>query len=96
MEFHACVAKGGRVPSIFVFSSVRAISKYTVEEIAEMGIDGFWIGYEGTRSGYEKQGGRPTAELFKDLRDHGITILASMIVGFPTKRLRSFRMSLMV
>jgi hypothetical protein len=48
-----------------------------------MGIDGFWIGYEGTRSGFAKQSGRATDELFRDLREHGITILASMIVGFP-------------
>jgi len=48
-----------------------------------MGIDGMWIGYEGTRSGYEKQSGRPVAEVFTEFRDHGITILASMIVGFP-------------
>ena len=45
--------------SVFVFSSVRAISQYTVTEILEMGIDGFWIGYEGTRSGFAKQSGRP-------------------------------------
>ncbi len=47
-----------------------------------MGIDGFWIGYEGARSNYAKQQGRPVGELFTDLRAHGITILASMIVGF--------------
>ena len=28
-----------------------------------MGIDGFWIGYEGTRSGYAKQQGRPVEEI---------------------------------
>jgi hypothetical protein len=53
-----------------------------VEEILEMGIDGFWIGYEGTRSGYAKQQGRPANEILKEFRDHGITVLASMIVGF--------------
>lgn len=82
MEFRACVLKGGKPLRVFVFSSVRAISQYTMEEIMEMGIDAFWIGYEGTRSGYAKQQGRPVDELFRDLREHGITILASMIVGF--------------
>jgi hypothetical protein len=47
-----------------------------------MGIDGFWIGYEGTRSGYAKQQGRPAAEILTEFREHGITVLASMIVGF--------------
>ena len=82
MEFRDCVLAGGRPVSIFAFSSIRAISQYEVEEILEMGIDGFWIGYEGTRSGFAKQQGRPVEELFPEFREHGITILASMIVGF--------------
>ncbi len=82
MEFRDCVMKGGKAVSIFVFSSIRAISQYKPTEILEMGIDGFWIGYEGTKSGFPKQNGRPPEELFPDLRAHGITILASMIVGF--------------
>jgi len=82
MEFRDCVLKGGKQPSIFVFSSIKAISQYTVEEILEMGIDGFWIGYEGTRSNYAKQQGRPVAEILNEFREHGITVLASMIVGF--------------
>lgn len=82
MEFRDCVVRGGRSVSIFAFSSVKAISQYTVEEILEMGIDGFWIGYEGTRSNYAKQQGRPIQEILKEFREHGITILTSMIVGF--------------
>lgn len=82
MAFRDCVLKGKIKPSIFAFSSIKAISQYTVEEILEMGIDGFWIGYEGTRSGYAKQQGRPAAEILTEFREHGITILASMIVGF--------------
>jgi len=74
--------KGGTTLSIFAFSSVKAISQYTVEEILEMGIDGFWIGYEGTRSNYTKQQGRPVEDIFTEFREHGITILTSMIVGF--------------
>jgi radical SAM superfamily enzyme YgiQ (UPF0313 family) len=82
LEFRACVLKGNIKPSIFAFSSIKAISQFTVEEILEMGIDGFWIGYEGTRSGYAKQQGRPAAEILTEFREHGITVLASMIVGF--------------
>ncbi|MFO1514938.1 MAG: hypothetical protein U1F83_18865 [Verrucomicrobiota bacterium] len=82
MEFRDCVIKGGKKLSIFAFSSIKAISQYTVEEILEMGIDGFWIGYEGTRSNYAKQQGRPANEILKEFREHGITVLASMIVGF--------------
>jgi radical SAM superfamily enzyme YgiQ (UPF0313 family) len=82
MEFRDCVKKGGKTLSIFAFSSVKALSQYTVEEILEMGIDGFWIGYEGTRSGYAKQAGRPIEEIITEFRAHGITVLTSMIVGF--------------
>jgi len=82
MEFRDCVIKGGKKLSIFAFSSIKAISQYKVEEILEMGIDGFWIGYEGTRSNYAKQQGRPIAEILTEFREHGITVLTSMIVGF--------------
>ncbi len=82
MEFRECVMKGGKKLSIFAFSSIKAISQYTVEEILEMGIDGFWIGYEGTRSNYAKQQGRPIADILTEFREHGITVLTSMIVGF--------------
>jgi radical SAM superfamily enzyme YgiQ (UPF0313 family)/anti-anti-sigma regulatory factor len=83
MEFRDCVLKGGKPLSIFVFASIKALSQFTVTEILEMGIDGMWIGYEGTRSGYAKQAGRPVEDIFNEYREHGITILASMIVGFP-------------
>jgi radical SAM superfamily enzyme YgiQ (UPF0313 family) len=82
MEFRECVLRGGKRLSIFAFSSIKAISQYKVEEILEMGIDGFWIGYEGTRSNYAKQQGRPVADILTEFREHGITVLASMIVGF--------------
>jgi haloalkane dehalogenase len=82
MEFRDCVMKGGKTLSIFAFSSVKALSQYTVEEILEMGIDGFWIGYEGTRSGYAKQQGRPIEDIINEFRAHGITVLTSMILGF--------------
>ena len=82
MAFRECVVKNGKTLSIFAFASVKAISLYTVEEILEMGVDGLWIGYEGTRSGYAKQQGRPIEEILTEFREHGIKILTSMIVGF--------------
>lgn len=83
MEFRDCVIEGGKPISVFCFASVRALSRFTVTEIMEMGVDGIWIGYEGTRSGFAKQSGRPVDEVFNEFREHGITVLASMIVGFP-------------
>jgi haloalkane dehalogenase len=83
LELRDCVIAGAKAVSIFCFASVKALSQYTITEILEMGVDGVWIGYEGTRSGYAKQEGRPIAELFRELRDHGISVLTSMIVGLP-------------
>ncbi|HOX24058.1 MAG TPA: hypothetical protein PLL10_11370, partial [Elusimicrobiales bacterium] len=81
-DFRAEVLQNGVPLSMFAFASIKALSLYTMEELLETGIDGFWIGYEGTRSGYSKQQGRPPAELFEDIRDNGGTILSSMILGF--------------
>lgn len=72
----------GTPVSIFAFATVKALSRITPRELLETGIDGVWMGYEGTRSGFGKQQGRPVAELIADLRANGITVLTSMIVGF--------------
>ncbi len=68
--------------SIFAFATVKALSRITPRELLETGIDGVWVGYEGQRSGFAKQQGRPVEELIPDLESHGITVLASMILGF--------------
>jgi len=68
--------------SMSVFSSVKALSQYTASELVEMGIDWIWIGFEGQRAGYAKMEGRPYDELFADLHRHGISVMASMIIGF--------------
>jgi hypothetical protein len=83
LELRDCAIAGGVPLSIFCFASVKALSQYSITEILEMGIDGVWIGYEGTRSGYAKQEGRPIGELFRELREHGVSVLTSMIVGLP-------------
>jgi radical SAM superfamily enzyme YgiQ (UPF0313 family) len=69
--------------SAFCFASAKALSQYTYDELLEMGIDGVWIGYEGKESGYSKHDGDDIDEKIRELQDHGITVLASMIVGIP-------------
>jgi hypothetical protein len=68
--------------SLSIFSSVKALSQFTASELVEMGIDWVWVGYEGKRAGYAKMQGRPYPELFADLHQHGISVMASMIIGF--------------
>lgn len=72
----------GEPLSIFAFATVKALSRMTPRELLETGIDGVWVGFEGKRSGFAKQQGRPVTELIPELRSHGITVLASMIIGF--------------
>jgi radical SAM superfamily enzyme YgiQ (UPF0313 family) len=76
------VLERGSPLSIFAFGSVKALSRYTPRELLETGIDGVWVGYEGKRSGFAKQQGKPIEELIPELRSHGITVLSSMILGF--------------
>lgn len=81
LEFRKLMLEHEVHADMFVFASVRALSKYTGQELVELGVGGVWLGYEGTRSGYAKQEGRPLDELFADLKAHGILVLTSMIVG---------------
>jgi haloalkane dehalogenase len=82
MRLRELVLQRGTPISMFAFASVKALSRYTPQELLEMGVDGVWVGFEGKRSGYAKQEGKPVEELIPELRSHGITVLSSMIVGF--------------
>jgi haloalkane dehalogenase len=68
--------------SIFAFATVKALSRMTPRDLLETGIDGVWIGFEGKRSGFAKQQGQPVEDLIPELRSHGISVLASMVLGF--------------
>lgn len=75
--------KKERTFSTFCFASVKALSQFSYDELLEMGVDGVWVGYEGKKSGYSKHHGKNIDQLIRELQDHGITVLSSMIVGIP-------------
>jgi haloalkane dehalogenase len=82
-EFLAAIRESDLPPlSLSIFSSVKALSQFEPSELVEMGIDLIWVGFEGKRAGFSKMDGRPYGELFADLRHHGISVIASMIIGF--------------
>jgi radical SAM superfamily enzyme YgiQ (UPF0313 family) len=82
-EFLQAVRQSNLPPlAISAFGSVKALSQYKASELVEMGIDWIWVGFEGMRAGYSKMEGRSYRDLFADLKNHGISILASMIIGF--------------
>ena len=82
-EFLECVRRGGRTFSLMGFGSVRGLSQFTADEIAEMGFDTVWTAFEGVSSGYGKLQGKPLPELHAELKKRGVGLLTSMIIGFP-------------
>jgi radical SAM superfamily enzyme YgiQ (UPF0313 family) len=64
-----------------IFSSANAIAKYSHEQLVELGISSIWIGLESPKSAYAKLAGADTVRLSSDLREHGIVLLGSTIIG---------------
>lgn len=83
LQFLDCVREGGEPLSLMGFGSVRGLSQFSAREIAEMGFDLIWNAFEGKKSGYQKQEGRPLGELYRELQSVGSAQLTSMIIGFP-------------
>jgi radical SAM superfamily enzyme YgiQ (UPF0313 family) len=67
--------------AMYVFSSANAVRNYSMEELVELGISWIWLGLESPRSDYLKLAGTDTLALARQLRSHGIKLLASTIVG---------------
>jgi radical SAM superfamily enzyme YgiQ (UPF0313 family) len=82
-EFLECVRDGGRSFSIMGFGSVKGLSRFTPDEIAEMGFEIIWTGFESPSAGYHKLAGSDLPELYQALKQRGVAILSSMIIGFP-------------
>jgi radical SAM superfamily enzyme YgiQ (UPF0313 family) len=67
--------------ALYVFSSINAIRKYTMEELVQLGISWIWVGLESPQSGYAKLKNADTRAIIAELREHGIKLLGSTIVG---------------
>jgi radical SAM superfamily enzyme YgiQ (UPF0313 family) len=64
-----------------VFASANAIRKYTMQELVELGISWVWMGLESPQSRYSKLQGADVKQLTRDLREHGIRVQGSTIIG---------------
>jgi hypothetical protein len=73
--------RGGKAWALYVFSSANAIRKYRMEELVELGVTWMWMGLESPLSGYSKLNGADTVALTRELRENGIHVLGSTIVG---------------
>jgi len=64
-----------------VFASANAIRQYKVEELVELGVSWIWMGLESPRSNYAKLKGTDSHQLTHELREHGIRVQGSTIIG---------------
>ena len=64
-----------------VFASANAIRKYAMQELVELGVSWLWMGLESPRAAYSKLNGTDTRELTRELREHGIRVQGTTIIG---------------
>ena len=73
--------QAGKSWALSVFASANAIRKYTMLELVELGIFWVWMGLESPKSSYSKLQGADIGQLTRELREHGIRVLGSTIIG---------------
>jgi radical SAM superfamily enzyme YgiQ (UPF0313 family) len=64
-----------------VFASANAIRKYKMQELVELGVSWLWMGLESPQASYSKLNGTDTRQLTCELREHGIRVQGSTIIG---------------
>ena len=73
--------QAGKSWTMSVFASANAIRNYSMQELVELGVSWLWMGLESPRAGYTKLQGADTRELTRELREHGIRVQGSTIIG---------------
>jgi radical SAM superfamily enzyme YgiQ (UPF0313 family) len=81
MDLLARMKAAGKSWAFNIFSSANAIRMYKYEELVELGVSSIWLGLESEQSGYAKLEGADTLRLTRELREHGIVLLGSTILG---------------
>jgi radical SAM superfamily enzyme YgiQ (UPF0313 family) len=71
----------GKSWGLSVFASANAIRKYTMQELVELGVSWIWMGLESPVGKYGKLQGANLEELTRELREHGIRVQGSTIIG---------------
>ncbi len=71
----------GKSWELSIFASANAIRKYTMLELVELGVSWVWMGLESPRSSYSKLQGEEVGQLTRELRQHGIRVQGSTIIG---------------
>jgi len=73
--------EAGKSWELSVFASANAIRKYTMLELVELGVSWVWMGLESPIAGYSKLQGADIGQLTRELREHGIRVQGSTIIG---------------
>jgi radical SAM superfamily enzyme YgiQ (UPF0313 family) len=81
MRLLELMKQGGKSWELSVFSSANALRKYTMLELVELGVSWVWMGLESPKAGYSKLQGNDVLQLTRELREHGIRVQGSTIVG---------------
>jgi radical SAM superfamily enzyme YgiQ (UPF0313 family) len=81
MRLLELMKENGKSWELAVFASANAIRKYTMPELVELGVSWLWLGLESPRAGYQKLQGTDTRKLTQELRENGIRVQGSSIIG---------------
>jgi radical SAM superfamily enzyme YgiQ (UPF0313 family) len=81
MQLLERMKEGRKSWSMSVFASANAIRKYTMQELVELGVSWLWMGLESPQATYNKLQGTQTQQLTRELREHGIRVQGSTIIG---------------
>jgi len=73
--------QAGKAWGMAVFASANAIRQYKMEELVELGVSWIWMGLESPRSNYAKLKNTDSHQLTRELREHGIRVQGSTIIG---------------
>jgi radical SAM superfamily enzyme YgiQ (UPF0313 family) len=73
--------QAGKSWALSVFSSANALRKYTMKELVELGVSWIWMGLESPAATYGKLAGTDISQLTRELRQHGIRVQGSTIIG---------------
>ena len=73
--------EAGKSWELSIFASANALRKYTMLELVELGVSWVWMGLESPRSSYAKLLGEDITKLTRELREHGIRVQGSTIIG---------------
>jgi len=81
LQLLARMKAAGKSWEFSVFSSANAIRKYTMQQLVELGVSWIWMGLESPKAGYSKLKGADIVQLTRELRQHGIRVQGSTIIG---------------